>query len=195
MEFITSNEPKNKWGSHPDGDSWLQMGWGEWNLGMVTTFCCHNQAKMEASGALSALCQCDSPEPSVGCGEEVHQYSLYPSRVLPSPLSRCEHSFQRCFLHPIPTWTSYIYADCSPSQILRWSWLEEEGEIGIESVSLFLRGSMAKIRRGEPPLWPDLIVSPFVCSSSPSRREHPDGRRIGLSASPQASTRCQSSQS
>ena len=40
-------------------------GVGEGNLDMVTTFCCHNQAKIEASKALSALCQCDSPEPSV----------------------------------------------------------------------------------------------------------------------------------
>ena len=30
-------------------------GVGEGNMGMVTTFCCHDQAKMEASNALSAL--------------------------------------------------------------------------------------------------------------------------------------------
>ena len=40
-------------------------GMGEGNLGMVTTFCCHNQAKMEASNSLSALHQCDSLKPSV----------------------------------------------------------------------------------------------------------------------------------
>ena len=40
-------------------------GVGEGNLGMVTTFCCHNQAKVEASEALSVLCQHDSLEPSV----------------------------------------------------------------------------------------------------------------------------------
>ena len=32
---------------------------------MVNTFCCHDQVKIEASEALSALCQCDSLEPSV----------------------------------------------------------------------------------------------------------------------------------
>ena len=32
---------------------------------MVTTFCHHDQAKMEASEALSVLHQCDLPEPSV----------------------------------------------------------------------------------------------------------------------------------
>ena len=34
-------------------------------MGMVSTFCCHNQAKMEASDALSTLHQCNSPDPSV----------------------------------------------------------------------------------------------------------------------------------
>ena len=32
---------------------------------MVTTYCHHDQAKLEASAALSALHQCDSLEPSV----------------------------------------------------------------------------------------------------------------------------------
>ena len=40
-------------------------GMGEGNLGTMTTFCHHDQSKMEASDALSALCQCDSLEPSV----------------------------------------------------------------------------------------------------------------------------------
>ena len=37
----------------------------EGNLGMVTTFCHHDQAKVEVSEVLSALCQCDLLEPSV----------------------------------------------------------------------------------------------------------------------------------
>ena len=37
----------------------------EENLGMVTTFCHHDQAKVEASEALTALHQHDSLEPSV----------------------------------------------------------------------------------------------------------------------------------
>ena len=40
-------------------------GVGEGNLGMVTTFCHHDQANVEASKALSALYQCDLLEPSV----------------------------------------------------------------------------------------------------------------------------------
>ena len=38
---------------------------GEGNLGMVTTFSCHDQAKVETSKALSALNQCNLLEPSV----------------------------------------------------------------------------------------------------------------------------------
>ena len=37
----------------------------EGNLGMMTIFCCHNQSKMEASNALSALWQHNSLQPSV----------------------------------------------------------------------------------------------------------------------------------
>ena len=40
-------------------------GVGEGHLGMVTTFCYHNQIKMEASDGLFALHQCDLPKPSV----------------------------------------------------------------------------------------------------------------------------------
>ena len=40
-------------------------GVGEGNLGMVTIFFCHNQAKMEASDAVSALHQCNSLQSSV----------------------------------------------------------------------------------------------------------------------------------
>ena len=40
-------------------------GVGEESLGMVMVFCHHDQSKMEASDALSALYQWDSPEPSV----------------------------------------------------------------------------------------------------------------------------------
>ena len=40
-------------------------GVGEGNLGMVTTFCHHDQSKMQATDALSALHQCKLLEPSV----------------------------------------------------------------------------------------------------------------------------------
>ena len=40
-------------------------GVGGESLGIVTIFCHHDQNKMESSDALSALCQCNAPEPSV----------------------------------------------------------------------------------------------------------------------------------
>ena len=40
-------------------------GVGKGHLGMATTFCSHNQVKMEASEVLNALHQCDSPKPIV----------------------------------------------------------------------------------------------------------------------------------
>ena len=40
-------------------------GVGEGNLGTVTSFCHHNQAKMENSDAISTLHHCDLPQPSV----------------------------------------------------------------------------------------------------------------------------------
>ena len=40
-------------------------GVGEGNLGLVKTFCCHDEAKMEPSDVLSALCWWDSSEPTM----------------------------------------------------------------------------------------------------------------------------------
>ena len=37
----------------------------EGSLGMMTTFCCHDQAKVESLEVLSTLHQQDSPEPSM----------------------------------------------------------------------------------------------------------------------------------
>ena len=37
----------------------------EGSLGMVTTFCCHDQARVESSEVLFTLWQQDSPKPSV----------------------------------------------------------------------------------------------------------------------------------
>ena len=64
IEFIFSNGQKISREAMPMAIP-VTYGVGEGNLGVVTTFCCHNQAKMEASNALSTLHQCDSPQPSV----------------------------------------------------------------------------------------------------------------------------------
>ena len=127
------------------------------------------------------------------CSKEVHQHSLYPLWVLLSPLSRCEHSLQRYFLQPFPTGLA------TSTQIAPLLWYQgpalRRGRDGVESVSPLPRGSVAKLRRGALPLWPDFTVSPFIGPLSLSRRKHPVRERIGLSPSPQASTRYHSSQS
>ena len=64
MEFITSNSPKIS-GEATPMVILVTDGMGEGNLGMVMTFCQNDQAKLEASDALSALCQHASLEPSV----------------------------------------------------------------------------------------------------------------------------------
>ena len=64
MEFVTSN-------NHKISEEAIPMvilvtdGVGDGNLGMVIIFCCHVQAKMETSDALSVLHQHDMLEPSV----------------------------------------------------------------------------------------------------------------------------------
>ena len=64
VEFITCNDQKIS-GEATPMVSLVTNGVEEGNLGMVTTFCCHNQAKMEATNPLSALHQCDSLKPSM----------------------------------------------------------------------------------------------------------------------------------
>ena len=63
MEFITCNSQISR--DATPMAILITDGVGEGILGMVTTFCCNDQVKMEASDALSALCQCDSLKPSV----------------------------------------------------------------------------------------------------------------------------------
>ena len=64
MEFFTDTSPRTSREATPMAIL-IPDGIGEENLGMMTVFCHHDQNKMEASDALSVLCQHDSPEPSV----------------------------------------------------------------------------------------------------------------------------------
>ena len=81
VEFITNNGQKKSGEAIPMAIL-VMDGVGEGNLGMVTTFCHHDQTKVEASEALSALCQCDSVEPSVVVVRRYIQLTLPPLRVL-----------------------------------------------------------------------------------------------------------------
>ena len=114
-----------------------------------------------------------------GCSEEVHQHPLYPSGDFPFPLSRHEHSPWGSFLCPIPTGPAnlcMLLPFCETKVVLPC----EEEVVGLKTVSPF-PSSVAKCRRGAPPLWPSFAVNPLIFPPSPSRRGYPDGGKIGLS--------------
>ena len=64
VEFHTLTSQKTS-GETTNKAILITTGVGKRDLGLVTVFCCCNQAKMEACDTLSTLHQCDSPEPSV----------------------------------------------------------------------------------------------------------------------------------
>ena len=114
-----------------------------------------------------------------GCSEEVHNTPYIPqgSSCLPyldvSTLSRGVSCTQFCT----------GLAMFMQIALLLWHWgglASRRGRGGVESVSPFLRGSMANLRRGALPIWSNFIVSPFIGPSSLSRRGHPDGGRNGF---------------
>ena len=142
----------------------LTGGIGEGNLGMETTFCHQDQVKIEASDALSALHQCNSPDP---CVVVVRRYTNTP--YIPWGTS-CflyldMNTLYGALFHPISQWTSFIYTGYSISLRLRWSCLMKGGG-GVKSVPPFPRGPMEKFRRGTPPLWSSFAVDPFICPPS-----------------------------
>ena len=83
MEFVTSNGPKIS-GEVAPMAILVTDGMGEGYLGMVITFCCHDQAKLEASDALSALHQHYLMEPSVVV---VRRYTTLPISLEGLPIS------------------------------------------------------------------------------------------------------------
>ena len=83
LEFITSNGQKKGGEAIPMAILFTD-GVREGNLGMVTTFCHHHQARMETSDALSALCQCNLPEPNVVV---VRRYTRTPMSLESPPIS------------------------------------------------------------------------------------------------------------
>ena len=127
-EFITCTGWKISTGTTPMAIL-ITDGVGEGNLGMVTTFCHHDQAKMEAPDSLSALHQCDLPEPSMVV---VRRYTNTPyipqgtSHFLyldMSTLSGCTSSAQ----FPLDWLLWLLYAGCCLSLRLRWSCLVKRG--------------------------------------------------------------------
>ena len=64
----------------------------EGSLGMVTTFCHHDQAKVEPSEALYTLHQWDSPKLSIVVVKIFANSPYLPPGVFQLPLSGCNHS-------------------------------------------------------------------------------------------------------
>ena len=118
MEFITSN------GQKISGETILMVilvtdGVGEGKLSEHGDHLPSPQSSQDG-GFQCNLCPSSTQltRAKCGCNEEVHQHSLYPSRVLPSPLFRCEHSLWGHILCPIPTGLAI------PMQVapLLWHW-------------------------------------------------------------------------
>ena len=174
-------QPRDQQGGHPMVIL-ITDGVGEENLGMGTVFCHHDQTKMEASDALSTLCQHDSPEPSVVV---VRRYTNTPyipwetSQLLyldVNTLSGGTSSVQ-FYLDHLYLWTLLPYS--KTEVLLR----QEDGEIGFK-VYPHTWDSREKLQRGALPLWPSVIINPLICSPASSIRRHSDRGRTGLQPSP-----------
>ena len=164
MEFVTRNRWKISGEAIPMAVL-VTDGVGEGNLGMVTTFFQHDQAKMEASEALSALHQCHSPEPSVVVVRSYTNtpYNPWGSSCLPyldvSTLSWGTFSAQfpldwLCLCRLLPFFDTEV--------VLPW----EEGEMGLKVFPHFQEALWQSSK--EEHCFSDLIVL-----SDPSLAPHP----------------------
>ena len=129
-------------------------------LGMVNTFCCHDQVKMEATDALEALCQCNSPEPSA---DVVRQYTstLYIPRGTSRLLYLDVSTLSGVLPPPNSLWTAYVFGSCSHTLRMRCSYLMSRGKSGI-TYSPRPKRSYRNAQRGAPPLQPNVLVNPLI---------------------------------
>ena len=173
--------PLNKWGSCPYVNPSYRLGGGKKSgHGDHLLWSWSSQAE----GFWCTFCPTSTHLTGAKCGhsEDVHQHSIYPLRVLPiSSIWTWAHSLG-CFICPIPTGL----AMSMQIALLLWDWgalASRRGRDGVENVSLIMRGSMAKIIKGTPPLWSLFTVGPFISPSSILRRGNPDEGKIRLSPS------------
>ena len=117
VKFITSNDQMIS-GEVTPMVILVIDGMGEGSLGMVTTFCHHEQAKVEASEVFSALHQHDFQEPSVIAVKKLTN-SLYLPWGSFSFLYPDVTTFFRG-MSPNSHWTGYAYASYSLTLTLRW---------------------------------------------------------------------------
>ena len=153
---------------------WEKETWAWW-----PPYADHNQAKVEASEALSALCQFDSLEPSAVVVRRFNNSPYLPWGSFWFPLPRHDHSLQGFFIHQIPT------GPAMPMQATPLLWhqggLATGGGRGRVRGTSLLPGDLVEnvLRKSIAYLTAILLL---VCSSPPSplSRGLPDWGRIWL---------------
>ena len=124
VEFVTVTSQRLSDGVTPMAIP-ITDGVGKGDIGMVATFCSHNQTKMEASKVLTACHQCDSPEPRVFM---VRRYTNTPfipqgtSRILYLDVSDLHRALLPNFL-----WTTCIFRSYFHILRLRYSYPIKKG--------------------------------------------------------------------
>ena len=109
----------------------LVMGWvGKGKLGMITTFCRSDQAKVEPLDALLNLVHWDLPERGVVVVKVFTKLPLSPVAVLWLPLPGCNHPFNWHFNHSIPTCLVCPFTGCFLILPLRSFFHEGKREMG-----------------------------------------------------------------
>ena len=145
----------------------------------MTTFCSHNQDKVEALEVLNTLHQYDLPDPSIVMVMRYTNTPLLPQGTCRflylnvSDLPRGASSAQFP-LDPLHLWKLLPY---SKTEVLSPC---EDWEAGYRSYPPFSRGSMETLQRFAPPLQPSVTINAFASSPSPPRRRHLDREKIGL---------------
>ena len=118
VEFITNNGWKISREAIPMVILVID-GVGEGSLGMVTTFCHHNQAKVEAFIVLSILHQCNSLKPNVDVVRRFTNSPYLPWRSF--GFLYLDVTTHLGVLHPPNShWTGYAYAGYSLTPTPRW---------------------------------------------------------------------------
>ena len=188
VEFITNN------GQRISGEVIPMVilvadGMGEGSLGIMTTFCHHDQAMVEASKVLSTLHQHDSPELSVVVVRRFTNPPYLPQRsfgflylditTLFGGASCVQFSLDQLHLHRLLPYSN-------TKVFLPW----EVGEKGLKVYPSSRRPCGKAQRRSIA--YPIQYYYQFPCHHpSPLRRRIPDGGRIYLSPGPTAFTKHQ----
>ena len=170
VEFITSNGQKIS-GEIAPMAVLVTNGVEEGSLGMGTTFCHHDQVKVEPLELLPTLLQWLSQTECSG-GKDICQFTLPPVQVFQLPLSGHNHSFSGCFSCPIPTGSAaptqavaFFIHSGSPAV---WGWS------GNKSLSILLGNTVRELWGWLSPVRSCAAVDPSLFFPSSLRRELTD---------------------